>query len=72
MNTTEQIADLFDRMGYVVIYAMNYTIELQKPDFTDWTDRELDTLYDEASRYESVRVSSIIDEGNVAQVEVGV
>jgi len=72
MNTTEQIADLFSRMGYVVIYAMNYTIELQKPDFTDWTDRELDTLYDEAGRYDSVRVSPIYNERNIAQVEIGV
>jgi len=72
METTEQIAQLFERMGYFVDAVIGRTIEIEKPDGSDWTDRELDMLYDEASRYDSVRISQIYNDPSVAQVEVGV
>lgn len=72
MRITEQIAQLFENMGYIVDYVVGDTIELVKPDGTDWTDRELDMLYDEASLYESVRISQLYSDPTVAQIEVGV
>jgi len=72
MRTTEQIARLFENMGYVIDYVVGHTIEVVKNDGSDWTERELDTLYDEAGRYDSVRVSQIYSDPSVAQVEVGV
>ena len=72
MDTTEQIAQLFENMGYFVDAVVGRTIELMKLDGSDWTDRELDMLYDEAGRYDSVRVSQIYNDPSVAQVEVGV
>ena len=72
MRTVEQIAQLFENMGYVIDYVVGHTIEIVKYEGTDWTERELDTLYDEASRYDSVRVSQIYSDPTVAQIEVGV
>ena len=72
MDTTEQIAQLFENMGYIVDFISRRTIELIKPDGSDWTDRELDELYDEAGNYDSVRVSPIYDDRGIAQVEIGV
>ena len=72
MDTTEQIARLFENMGYFVDAVIGRTIEIEKPDGSDWTDRELDMLYDEASRYDSVRISQIYNDPTVAQVEVEV
>ena len=72
MRTTEQIAQLFENMGYFVDAVVGHTIELIKYDGSDWTDRELDMLYDEAGMYDSVRVSQIYNDPSVAQVEVGV
>jgi|VirMetMinimDraft_7_1064189.scaffolds.fasta_scaffold181560_2 membrane protein implicated in regulation of membrane protease activity len=72
MRTVEQIAQLFENMGYVIDYVVGNTIEVVKYDGTDWTERELDTLYDEAGMYDSVRVSQIYSDPTVAQIEVGV
>ncbi len=72
MDTTEEIAQLYERMGYIVAAVIGRTIELEKPLRGEWTDRELDTLYDEAGMYDSVRVSLIDYEPSVAQIEVGV
>ena len=72
MNTTEEIAHEFKRMGYIINFMDNRIIDVMKRDFSYWTNDELDELYEVAGMYDSVRVIQLRHEPSIAQVEVGV
>jgi hypothetical protein len=72
MNTTEEIAHEFKRMGYIINFMDNRIIDVMKLDFSYWTNDELDELYEVAGMYDSVRVIQLRHEPSIAQVEVGV
>ena len=72
MNTTEQIAQLFENMGYIIDFMDNRIIEVVKPDGSYWTNDELDELFEESGMYDSVRVIQLRHAPEIAQVEVGV
>tara|TARA_R110000803_G_C11723199_1_gene288550 strand:- start:98 stop:316 length:219 start_codon:yes stop_codon:yes gene_type:complete len=72
MDTTEQIAQEFERMGYTIDFMDNRIIEVVKLDFSYWTNDELDELFEVAGMYDSVRVIQLRHDPRVAQVETGV
>ncbi len=72
MDTTEQIAQEFERMGYTIDFMDNRIIEVVKLDFSYWTNDELDELFEVAGMYDSVRVIQLRHDPRVAQIEVGV
>lgn len=71
-KVTEDLARLFESMGYVVEGRTDWVIEISKMDYSDFTRHELDVIYDEAGMYDSVRVGTIIGMPQIAQIETGV